>query len=125
MTALFLLRAAGGIALALALFHCLFWRLFGWPGSLAPLSPANRALPQVLNLNLIAVYLLFGALLLGWTDELISLDSGRALIGGVGLFHAARALLQLFFLGLKSWSSRLLFAACGLAAMLHFAALQI
>lgn len=125
MTAIVLLRAAGVITLAFVLFHALFWRLFDWPGSLAGLSPENRALPQVLNLNLMAALLLFGVLLLGWTEELLSLSSGRALILGIGLCYAARALQQPFFFGLKSWRSRLIFAVCGIAALFHFAALTV
>ncbi|HEX7186523.1 MAG TPA: hypothetical protein VF756_32175 [Thermoanaerobaculia bacterium] len=125
MTAIFLLRTAGVIALGLVLFHGLFWRLFDWPGSLADLSPANRALPQVLNLSLIAVFLLFGVLLLVWPAELLSTNSGRALILGIGLVYAARALLQPLFFGLRSGGSRLLFGICVAAALLHFAALNV
>jgi len=40
--------AAGLFDLALAVFHMLFWRLFGWPGRLAALDPVNRGLVPVL-----------------------------------------------------------------------------
>ena len=122
MTAVLLLRIGGGIALFFFVFHGLFWKLFGWPESLRLLSPANRALPPVLNLNLMAVFLLFGVLFLVWPRELLATTPGRVLVAGVGICYLARAIEQPIFFDLASTRSIFVLALCLLAAALHFAA---
>ena len=52
MTATNWILAAGVFNLALAAFHLLFWRLFGWPESLAATGVVNRGVTQILNLAL-------------------------------------------------------------------------
>jgi hypothetical protein len=59
-----LIALAGVFDLALALFHILFWRLFGWPASLAGSGRLNVAITQTLNIVLTYVFVVYGVALL-------------------------------------------------------------
>jgi hypothetical protein len=50
-----------GYNTALAIFHALFWRLFGWPGTLGPSGRRNAAITQTLNVMLTYVFAAFAA----------------------------------------------------------------
>ena len=47
---------SAGFDLAVCLFHITFWRLFGWPGRLAPAGRLNAAVTQTLNIMLAYVF---------------------------------------------------------------------
>ena len=51
-TAPWLILACALFNLGFGVFHLLFWRLLGWPASLAPAGGLNRAVTQTLNLML-------------------------------------------------------------------------
>lgn len=85
---------------AFAIFHLGFWKIFGWKRDLVSLTPANRAIMQVLNLCLMVSFLIFAYISIFHTAELVATDIGRALLALIALFWLLRAVEQPVFFGL-------------------------
>ena len=85
-------------SLAFALFHLAFWKLFGWPGSLASTTPANRAVIQILNLRLTWVFLCVATALWWLPQEIAGTRLGRGLLAAMCLFWVGRTIEQFVFL---------------------------
>jgi hypothetical protein len=94
--------AVGVFHLAFALFHLGFWRIFQWEKNLACLDTINRAVMQILNLQMAYVLILVGYLCFVHTKELVSTRLGKALLVGFALFWIFRMLEQVVFSGLSS-----------------------
>lgn len=60
------LLLAGLLDLGFAVFHALFWKLFGWPERLEASGSLNAAITQALNAMLIYVFTIYGSALLGF-----------------------------------------------------------
>ncbi|MDR2188554.1 MAG: hypothetical protein LBE62_10970 [Azonexus sp.] len=115
----------GGIFnLAFAIFHLLFWRIFGWKNELARLSFINRAIVQVLNLCLTFVFIIFSYLSLARSEELLSTALGRSILVLIAVFWLLRAVYQAVFFKLRHWASWAFFAAFVGGASLYAAALS-
>ncbi|MFC4727693.1 hypothetical protein [Coralloluteibacterium thermophilus] len=89
---------AGIHSAGFAVFHLLFWRLFGWRQDLARLRPANRAIMQILNLRLTYVFVLVAVLCFGFAQALADTPLGHALLVGMSLFWLGRLVEQFVFL---------------------------
>lgn len=112
--------AAAAYDLALAVFHLMFWRLFGWPESLRPSGHVNVAITQTLNLMLTYCFVVL-ALGLSWAVTADASVLPGLAAAGAG-FWAIRALLQPVMFGTRR-SVTLWFAAVFLlGAGLHAAA---
>lgn len=98
MTATTWIHLGGLHSLAFALFHMAFWKLFGWPQTLAGTTAANRAIVQILNLRLIYIALGIAVLCFAYTDELRDTALGRAVLLGMSLFWVGRTIEQFVFL---------------------------
>ncbi|GAA4041245.1 hypothetical protein GCM10022409_29030 [Hymenobacter glaciei] len=114
-----LLYACGIYNLLFAAFHVAFWRLFRWKSELAKLNPVNRAIMQVLNLRLIYVLLLFGALYLLFPEALRTTALGHFLLAGTALCWLGRLVEQLFFLQIRSWQLHFMTLVFVLGTVLH------
>ncbi len=102
MNSYYLLTIAAFYNLAFAIFHAFFWKLFGWREALAPLTPINRLVMQVLNLCLMFVFLVFAYVSAFHTGELLTTSLGRTLLFSIALFWFLRAVEQVIFGGLKA-----------------------
>lgn len=111
--------SSGIFNLAFALFHIGFWRIFNWPGSLGSLGAVNRQILYVLNLAVTAFFMLSGALLLAYPDDVTSTGLGAALLWGLTLFWLLRAFLQPAMFGLQKPLSTVLFLVFLFGAGLH------
>lgn len=118
-TAEWMVRLGGLHSLGFALFHLAFWRLFAWKRELALLSPANRAIMQILNLRLVYVFLAMGALSLAFTRELTGTALGHALLAFMAVFWAGRTIEQFIYLRVNDWRVHLLTALFVLGAVLY------
>lgn len=118
MTATTWITLGGLHSLAFALFHIAFWKLFGWPQTLAGTTIANRAILQILNLRLIYVFLGIAALCFIFTDELHSTPLGRALLMGMSLFWIGRTIEQFVFLRINRLAVHVLTALFVLGAII-------
>lgn len=114
-----MLLAAGLIDLAFALFHAAFWRLFGWPGRLAPAGALNSAITQTLNVMLSFVFLVYGGALV-WQAQGAAVPAALPLAGAA--FWSLRLVLQWLWFDLRPLASRLVTGAFALAAGLHLLA---
>lgn len=93
-----ILMLCGLHSLGFAGFHVAFWALFRWPKTLASTTPANRAILQIANVQLIWVFLCVGGLCLRFPDALIRTALGRAVLLGMSGFWAIRLIQQFVFL---------------------------
>ncbi len=105
----------GALSLLVAVFHLLFWRLFGWPERLKGSGHINAAITQVMNIMLIYVFVAYGVALLWLGPQ----ASALLLVAGAG-FIVTRLALQPLMFGLEHAGSMALMAAglAGLAAHL-------
>lgn len=117
-----LIPLCGLYALAFALFHAAFWKLFRWRAELPRLGPANRGIVPVLNLALTAFFCIVGAGFVLYAADVASTALGRYLLLAMTAFWLARALVQAPYFGLRhplSWGLLVVFL---LGAALHAAA---
>ena len=100
-----LIKTGGLYNVALVIFHLLFWQIFDWGKDLRSLSFLNRAIMPVLNLSLVAVFMMFAYLSLIHHAELLSTTLGRAVLLSISVFFFLRAMLQVVFFRLLHWGS--------------------
>jgi hypothetical protein len=109
----------GGLhSLGFALFHLAFWRLFGWPRTLQATTPANRAVLQIANVQLVFVFLAVAALCFLHGDALVGTPLGRAFLLGMSLFWVVRLLSQFIWLRINRPLVHALSALFALGALL-------
>jgi hypothetical protein len=90
-----ILQLAGTLQLLLALAHFDFVRRFEWRADLERVSLFTRQVFWVHLWFLVLVLAGFGVLSLGWTKELLRPEPlAKAVLGGIGLFWAARLAAQ-------------------------------
>lgn len=85
-------------SLGFALFHLGFWRLFDWPASLRSTTPANRAVLQIANVQLVSLFAAVAALCFAFPDALAGTPLGRACLLGMALFWLLRLATQFVWL---------------------------
>ncbi len=88
-------------SLALAMFHAGFWTLFRWPQTLQQTTLANRAILQIVNIQLIWLFLAVAALCLVYPAELRGTALGRAVLFGMSGFWVLRLIQQFVFLRMR------------------------
>ena len=111
--------AAGVFNLALAAFHLLFWRLFGWPATLAASGTVNRGVTQILNLALTYLFGLAAGICLLFAADIAATALGRFWLAAMAGFWLARALIQPSFFGLRHALSLVLFGIFIVGALIH------
>ena len=111
--------AAGVFNLALAAFHLSFWRLFGWPRSLAESGAINRGVTQILNLAVTYLFVLSGLVCLLFPSELATTALGRFWLAAMASFWLARTLIQPSFFGLRHPLSLTLFGVFIAGSIIH------
>ncbi|WP_456444972.1 hypothetical protein [Thiolapillus sp.] len=107
---------AGGVFTSgLVIFHCLFWRIFHWPTSLRCLNSIDRATMQVMNLAIIAIFIIIAYISFAHTAELANTRLGKSLLAAFSLLWLFRAALQAPFYSLGHPASAALAATflCG------------
>lgn len=114
---------AGLFDLAFAAFHLTFWRLFGWPTRLRTLDSINRALPQVMNIALIVLFVVLGLGLATSPVDAAESHLGQLLLAGMSVFWLIRAIVQVTYFGLRHWASISLTFLFGCGSILHGLAL--
>ena len=89
----------GGIFnIGFAIFHILFWKIFRWDNYLKKLNFANKAIIQLLNVQIIYYFLFTACICFVCPTELITTKLGHAFLGGTSLFWFIRAIQQFIFL---------------------------
>jgi len=118
-----LIQAGGVYTAAFLVFHLSFWKLFRWKTELAKLTSLNRAIVQVLNLCLTAVFAMLAYISLVHAGELLSTDLGRTLVVLIAAFWYLRAIEQVVFFGLRRPLSIAFFVAFVIGGSLYTGAL--
>jgi hypothetical protein len=111
--------AAGAFNLALALFHLCFWRIFGWPQSLAQSGTLNRSVTQILNLAITFLFALSGLVCILFPADLAGTALGHFWLLAMAIFWLARAFVQPIFFGLRHPASLAIFVVFALGCAIH------
>lgn len=97
-----LLLSIGGIySFGFVVFHVLFWKIFRWRQDLHRLTPANRAIMQILNLRMIYVFIVFGVISFAFQDDLLNSTFGHFMLAAISLFWFGRSVEQVVFFGVR------------------------
>ena len=115
-----LLLAAAIYCFALAAFHLAFWRLLGWPRSLAGSGSLNVSVTQTLKIMLTLGVVMYGAALC-W-GALHPERSVWALPAAAALFLSVRTAVQPFQFPMRDTSARILTIVFAAGALIHAAA---
>ncbi|MDX1960674.1 MAG: hypothetical protein SFU98_19030 [Leptospiraceae bacterium] len=89
---------AGLYNIGLAIFHIGFWRLFKWKKDLNHLRFENRAIMQILNIQIIFFFIMVAYICIEFNDELLTTKLGRAFLTGNAIFWLIRTIQQFIFL---------------------------
>lgn len=103
-----LIFLCGIYALAFAVFHVLFWKLFNWKNDLKKISFVNRAIIQIANLRLIYFFILVSAICFLFPHELSETKFGKFFMIGLSLFCFGRTIEQFIFFKVNNkWANML------------------
>ena len=103
-----ILLMCGFYNIGFALFHFGFWKIFNWKVELKKLSYPNKAIMQILNIQ-ICYYFLFTAIIcFAFPSELLTTKFGNWFLIGTSLFWLIRTLQQLIFLRANHYKIHLL-----------------
>lgn len=117
-TVKYIIYLCGIYALAFAVFHAFFWKLFDWKNDLKKITIANRAIIQIANLRLIYIFLGIAAMCFIFPKDLLSTRLGNAFLLGIAIFWIGRTIEQYVFLNLKNRMLNILTALFILGAVL-------
>ena len=105
---------------ALAVFHLMFWRLFGWPASLVGSGSLNVSVTQTLNIMLTLGVTMYGAALL-W-GALHPGQTAWTFPAAGALFLGVRTVVQPFQFSMRNGPSQAITVIFALGALIHAAA---
>lgn len=100
-------KIIGSLLIVLALLHFSFPRYFNWKQELGSLSIMNRQIMYVHSFFIAFAVFLIGLLCLTSSSELISTTLGKRISLGIGIFWAARLIIQFFGYSSKIWKGKL------------------
>jgi hypothetical protein len=91
-----------------ALFHISFWKLFYWDSDLKKLSFANKAVMQILNIQIIYYFIFVAFICLCYPIELLTTNFGYIFLGGTSLYWFIRTIQQFIYLLVNNFKIHLL-----------------
>lgn len=81
----------------LALFHCVFWKIWSWDTELEKLSFINRWIMQILNVQIIYYFIFIAVICFVFPKELLTTKLGKCFLIGSAGFWFVRAVQQFAF----------------------------
>lgn len=96
-----ILYICGFYNLILAVFHIFFWSVFKWKKTLTKGTKTNAVVTQIMNIQLIYLFLFMAVVYLVYPNELINSRIGSVLIFGYAGFWIIRFAQQFIFLKIK------------------------
>ncbi len=111
--------AAGLFDIGFAIFHLMFWRLFGWAELLPRMGRVNGGILQILNLRLIFLFFAFGGAFVFLPGPATTTLFGLVVLAVWAAFWFMRAGEQVWFFGLRDRLSLVLFGLFVLGGVLH------
>ena len=103
-----ILFLCGFYNIAFALFHTGFWKIFHWDKELKIVSFANKAIMQILNIQIIYYFLFKAVICFVFPSELVNSPLGNCFLAGSSLFWLIRTLQQFIFLRANYYQIHLL-----------------
>jgi hypothetical protein len=96
-----LLYLCGIYNIILVVFHLLFWKIFNWKVTLEKGTKTNKAIIQIMNIQLIYLFLAMSFVYLYYAKELIQSEIGNIILIVYAGFWIVRFLQQFVFLKQK------------------------
>lgn len=96
-----LLYLCGIFNLLLTIFHILFWKIFNWKTTLEKGTKANKAVMQIMNVNLIYLFLFMAFFYFYYNIELLQSKILKTFLFGYAGFWIVRFFQQFIFLKQK------------------------
>lgn len=93
---------------AFAFFHFGFWKIFQWNTDLKKLSFANKAIMQILNIQLCYYFILTAIICFVFPTELLTTKFGNWFLIGSSTFWLIRTIQQFIFLRVNNYKIHLL-----------------
>lgn len=115
-----LLVICGIYNIAFALFHVGFWKIFKWKFELKKLNFANRAIIQILNIQIIYYFILTAIICFVFPLEFVNTIFGKLFFIGTSIFWSIRTIQQFIFLNINDNRVHLLTAIFLIGAVLFF-----
>ncbi|UKJ06090.1 hypothetical protein [Solitalea lacus] len=81
-----------------ALFHIGFWKIFNWNSKLKKTGYINKAIMQILNVQITYYFLFTAAICFIYPSELLTTSLGHLFLMGSSLFWFIRTIQQFIFL---------------------------
>lgn len=103
-----ILFICGFYNIAFALFHTGFWKIFHWNTELKKLSFANKAIMQILNIQIIYYFVFTAVICFAFSTELLTTKFGNWFLMGTSLFWLIRTIQQFIFLKANHYKIHLL-----------------
>ena len=101
MNVITMLTICGIYNLFLAIFHISFWKVFNWNETLDKGTKANKIVTQIMNIQLIYLFLFMAFVYLFYGDELSDSIIGKIILIGYSGFWIVRFIQQFIFLKQK------------------------
>ncbi len=101
MDQIILLYLCGIYNMALVVFHLLFWKIFNWKTTLEKATKANKTVIQIMNIQLIYLFLAMSFVYLYYAKELIQSEIGNIILIVYSGFWIVRFVQQFLFLKQK------------------------
>ena len=98
----------GLYSLVFALFHLSFWKIFKWDQNLKKLSFANKAIIQILNIQIIYYFIFVALICFIFPEELQTTKIGNYFLVGISLFWLIRTIQQFIFLRVHHYKIHIL-----------------
>ena len=103
-----ILFLCGFYNIAFAIFHTGFWKIFHWYKDLKKISFSNKAIMQILNIQIIYYFLFTAVICFVFLTELVNTPLGNWFLAGTSLFWLIRTLQQFIFLRANYYQIHLL-----------------
>jgi len=103
-----ILLMCGVYNIGFALFHIGFWKIFHWNTELKKISFANKAIMQILNIQIIYYFFFTAVICFVFPTELVTTKFGNWFLAATSLFWLIRTLQQFIFLRANHYKIHLL-----------------
>ena len=101
MDSLTILFLCGLYNILLVVFHISFWKIFKWNETLESGTKANKYVTQIMNVQLIYLFLFMALIYLFFQKELMNSELGFWILVGYSGFWIVRFIQQFIFLKIK------------------------
>jgi len=91
-----------------AIFHLAFWKIFKWDSDLKKLTFANKAIMQILNVQIFYYFIFVACICFIFPVESLTTKLGNVFLAGNAIFWLIRNIQQFFFLRLNHYKIHIL-----------------